>query len=288
MPGPATASRLGKADVGSDRGEGANDERDVRVEIDAELGGAAVDVLAVDGARERLVLELLPHRRRLEPATARAGLRRLSLLVNSVRIDQACARGITSAAVAGSATCRSTSSRIPSAPRAGATGCGAPSPGARGSSRPSRGRSTLPSGSGRPSGSPALLLRGLAQRLELGLQRADPLDELLDRLAHGVREVRLVQVDLPGHALTVAICYPAGNAHHNGVRRHLADDHRTGADAAAVADLEPADDLCAGADDDVVPERRVALLALEARPRQAHALVDRAVLPHLRGLADHA
>src|SRR5213078_1975181 len=123
--------------------------------------------------------------------------------------------------------------------------------------------------------------------LELGLQRADPLDELLDRLAHGVREVRLVQVDLPGHALTVAICYPAGNAHHNGVRRHLADDHRTGADAAAVADLEPADDLCAGADDDVVSERRVALLALEARPRQAHALVDRDVLPHLRGLADH-
>src|SRR5205809_7877824 len=73
MPGPATASRLGKADVGSDRGEGANDERDVRVEIDAELGGAAVDVLAVDGARERLVLELLPHRRRLEPGDDAAG-----------------------------------------------------------------------------------------------------------------------------------------------------------------------------------------------------------------------
>src|SRR5438034_9166265 len=73
MPGPATASRLGKADVGSDRGEGANDERDVRVEIDAELGGAAVDVLAVDGARERLVLELLPHRPRLEPGDDAAG-----------------------------------------------------------------------------------------------------------------------------------------------------------------------------------------------------------------------
>src|SRR2546426_10272982 len=74
---------------------------------------------------------------------------------------------------------------------------------------------------------------------------------LLDRLAHRVREVRLVQVDFPGHPLTVTVCYPARNTHHNGVRRHFANDHGPGADAAAVADPERADDLGAGTDDDV-------------------------------------
>src|SRR5206468_8050041 len=101
---------------------------------------------------------------------------------------------------------------------------------------------------GRPSGSRALLLLHLlSQRLELGLQRADPLGELLDSLAQRVREVCLVEVDLPRDPPTVAICYSARNAHDNGVRRHLADDHGAGADAATVADLEPADDLGARA-----------------------------------------
>src|SRR5438132_2053682 len=223
----------------------------------------------------------------MEASTARACLRRLSLFVNSMRIDHASSRGITTAAAAGSATCRSTSSKRPSVPRAGVTGYGAPSPGARGWSRPWRGRSRLPSGSGRPSESPALLLRLLAQRLELGLQPADPLDELLDRLAHRVREVRLVQVDLAGHPLTVTVCYPARNTHHNGVRRHLADDHGSGADAAAVADLERTDDLRAGPDDDVVAEGRVTFLTPETRPAQCHALEQRDVRAHSSGLADH-
>src|SRR3989441_9858767 len=73
VSGRATASRPGEADVRGDGGQRADDEGDVRVEIDAELGGAAVDVVAVHGARERLVLELLPDRRRLEPGDGATG-----------------------------------------------------------------------------------------------------------------------------------------------------------------------------------------------------------------------
>src|SRR5207244_8473895 len=73
VSGRATASRPGEADVRGDGGQRSSDLGDVRVEIDAELGGAAVDVVAVHGARERLVLELLPDRRRLEPGYGATG-----------------------------------------------------------------------------------------------------------------------------------------------------------------------------------------------------------------------
>src|SRR5262245_24689931 len=39
----------GEADFGGDFGEGRDDEGDVRVEVDAELGGAAIDIVAIDG-----------------------------------------------------------------------------------------------------------------------------------------------------------------------------------------------------------------------------------------------
>src|SRR5207247_11062168 len=73
VAGRPTASCSGEADVRGNGGQRADDEGDVRVEIDAELGGAAVDVVAVHGARERLVLELLPDRRRLEPGDGTTG-----------------------------------------------------------------------------------------------------------------------------------------------------------------------------------------------------------------------
>src|SRR5437879_4309682 len=72
-PGRVGKSRTGETDLGGDAGERGDDERDVLVEIDTELGGLAVDVVAVDGACERLVLELLPDRGRLEPGDDAAG-----------------------------------------------------------------------------------------------------------------------------------------------------------------------------------------------------------------------
>src|SRR5712691_12784230 len=62
-----------ETDAGRNRSQSGDDEGDVLVEIHAELLGAAVDVLPVHRAREALVLELLPHRRRLEAGNDAAG-----------------------------------------------------------------------------------------------------------------------------------------------------------------------------------------------------------------------
>src|SRR5439155_13765731 len=70
------------------------------------------------------------------------------------------------------------------------------------------------------------------------------------------------------------------------VRRHLAHDHRSGADPAARPDGEGPDDAGAGPDDDIVGQGRVALLLLEARAAQGDAVEQRDVLPDLGRLAD--
>src|SRR5215470_13892037 len=50
-----------------------HEESQVGIERHAELLGAAVDVVPVDRSREALVLELLDHRRGLEPGDGAAG-----------------------------------------------------------------------------------------------------------------------------------------------------------------------------------------------------------------------
>src|SRR5262245_48420291 len=57
-----------KTDLGSDPGQGGDDERDVPVQLDAQLGGAPVDIVAIDGARESLVPQLLAHGADLQAA----------------------------------------------------------------------------------------------------------------------------------------------------------------------------------------------------------------------------
>src|SRR2546423_124569 len=63
----ATRSGPGQSDLGGDGGERVHDEGDVGVELHAELGRSAVDVVAVHGAREALVLEFLAHGSGFEP-----------------------------------------------------------------------------------------------------------------------------------------------------------------------------------------------------------------------------
>src|SRR5437773_2205515 len=76
--GALLEARLGRgpiaqADVGGDAGQRGDHERDVRVEVHPQLLGPAVDVVAVDGSRERLVAELLAYRRGLQPGDGAAG-----------------------------------------------------------------------------------------------------------------------------------------------------------------------------------------------------------------------
>src|SRR3989442_6491418 len=65
---PGADSPARQADLGGNVDQRGDDERDVLIEIHAEFAGAAVDIIAVDRARERLVPELLPDRGRLQTA----------------------------------------------------------------------------------------------------------------------------------------------------------------------------------------------------------------------------
>src|SRR5919108_2368944 len=228
---------------------------------------------------------------RMDASTARACLRRLSPLVNSVRIDQATSRVMSPLrgfGSAGSATCRWISWRRPSRPRAASTESAA-----RWRGRPARscrwpGTATPRRCSARPSGSDSralLLVDRLAQRLDVCFEHPNPLHQLLERFRDRIREIRLIQVDV-ADALAVLVCYSAGNADDNAVRRNFADNDGAGADPAVVADRERAEHLGAGADDDVVAEGRVTLLLPEARSAQRHPLQERDVLADFGRLAD--
>src|SRR5262249_9972495 len=65
--------RSSEPDLGGDGGQGIHDERDVRVQIHPELDGSAVDVVAIDRAREGFVLQLFLHRPGFHPGDDLAG-----------------------------------------------------------------------------------------------------------------------------------------------------------------------------------------------------------------------
>src|SRR5437870_1793156 len=110
---------------------------------------------------------------------------------------------------AGSATCRWTSWRRPSRRSAPGTGCGARRPSRSAWTGPWPGTARPLPGSARPSESRAFLpVDGLAERLDLRLERADPLHELLERLRHRVRQVGLVEIHTVD-PLPVLVCYSA-------------------------------------------------------------------------------
>src|SRR5687768_5524055 len=72
-----------QSDLGGHAAERVDDERDVGVQLDAELGGAAVYVVAIHRARERLVLQLLAYGGRLQAGHDLAGPH------ESARVDEA-------------------------------------------------------------------------------------------------------------------------------------------------------------------------------------------------------
>src|SRR5215468_11536496 len=75
--------------------------------------------------------------------------------------------------------------------------------------------------------------RPLLEALDLVLEKADAIRELLERARERVGQVDLVQVDLAADALAIARGDAPGDAHHDRVRGHLANDDRSGPDAAA-------------------------------------------------------
>src|SRR6202035_4660576 len=73
-----------------------------------------------------------------------------------------------------------------------------------------------------------------------------------------------------------------GNSDDHGTVRNFLDDNGIGADPAVVADFDRAE-----ADDHPVPDGGVALSCLCAGSPERDAVVDRNVVAHLGGLADH-
>src|SRR3989442_1302900 len=126
----------------------------------------------------------------------------------------------------------------------------------------------------------------LPERLHLGLEGADALHELLDRLRDRIGQIGLIQVDPAADSLAVSVCYAPRHPDDNRVRRHFAHHDRAGADPAAVADRERPDDLRARADHHVAAERGGTLLALAAGAAKRHALQQRDVRADLRRFAD--
>src|SRR5262249_57320139 len=88
-------------------------------------------------------------------------------------------------------------------------------------------------------------------------------------------------------ALAIARGDAPGDAHHDRVRGHLANDDRSGPDAAAGTDREGAEDTGPGSHHDVVAQGGMALLLLEARAAQCHTVQERDVLPPLGRLPAH-
>jgi len=80
---------------------------------------------------------------------------------------------------------------------------------------------------------------------------------------------------------------PARNADDRRPLRHLAQYYSVCRNAGVVANAERAKHLCAGADHDVVAERRMALADILARAAERYALIEQAVVPDLGGFADH-
>src|SRR5262252_9505317 len=113
--------------------------------------------------------------------------------------------------------------------------------------RPGRERRATPTA---PASLDGLPLDVPAERRELTLQDADPLDQLLHGARDGIGQIGLVQIDLSLHAASVPMGDPTGHADHDGVGRDLSDDHGSRADAAAITDHEGPDDLGPRSHDD--------------------------------------
>src|SRR5262245_20085745 len=131
------------------------------------------------------------------------------------------------------------------------------------------------------------LVEDAAEALDLRLERVDAVEHLLDRLRQGIRQVGVLEIDAGSDALAITVDHLAGNTDHDGIRGHLGDHDRPRADPRALAHPQRAHDRGAGPDHDILLERGVPLLPLEARAPERHPLVQGHVVADLRGLADH-
>src|SRR3954469_23811615 len=89
-----------------------------------------------------------------------------------------------------------------------------------------------------------------------------------------------------GTSRTTAPLAPAGGAVRGAPRRHVPDDDRVGAHLRPGAHHDGAQHAGTRADDDAVPDRRMALGAVQAAAPERDVVVEHHVVADLGGLAD--
>ncbi len=131
----------------------------------------------------------------------------------------------------------------------------------------------------------ALALLFLAELLLVGVDAALQAAQLL---RERVGEVDLVEGVRRGRtdALTGDLDDARLDADNGGVGRNLLQHDGVRADAAVVADRKRAEHLCAGRNEHVVADGRVALAGVLAGTAERNTVVNRAVVADLGGLAD--
>src|SRR4026207_79931 len=82
----------------------------------------------------------------------------------------------------------------------------------------------------------------MPQAVDLVFEEADAIHELLERPREGIRQIHLVEVDLPVHALAIAGRDPSWHSDHHRVGRDLPHDHGARTDPASRADGEAPED----------------------------------------------
>ena len=106
--------------------------------------------------------------------------------------------------------------------------------------------------------------------------------EVGDFLPFGIGEHAVLEIGFDAAPADHA----AGDADDRAMGGHGGDDDGTGADPYVIADADAAEDFCAGADDDVVADGRMALAALFAGAAQRYALIDENIVADLGRFAD--
>ncbi len=118
---------------------------------------------------------------------------------------------------------------------------------------------------------------GLLAAVALGFQLGHPAEQLLQAHTHQVGQ-RIVRAARLGAANDI----PWHTDDHT-ARPNLFDNNRIGSDAAVVADLDRAEHLGAGADDDPIANGGVAFADIPAGTAVRDAVIDRDVVTDLRG-----
>ena len=120
-------------------------------------------------------------------------------------------------------------------------------------------------------------------------EKLDPVQHDRDRFPDRIRHQMMIEVDAADDAAVAEFRphHPGRDADHGDFGRRAVDHDRVCADPRASSDGDGPKNFRAGADDDAIFQRRMALARRPGRAAQRHAVIQRDIVADLGGLADH-